>query len=138
MTDKEYREQKKRIQKLIDKWVHTLGLDWWEIIYEYVRGEHDGSETNYMPFTGKGSRYACIMEVSTDYYYRTARMTFYLQTCIDYDDAALERYFVHECMHIFLKAMQTKQKASEEELVATSLASAVIWAREEGRRDAGR
>lgn len=133
MTDKEYREQKKRCETLIKKWVGPLGLNWWELNYEWVRGTHDGSPTTYAPFVGKSEAYTCIMEVSTDYYYKTANIKFYLETIKQYEN--IENYFVHELMHIFLKPMQTKQKAAEEELVATQLANAVIWARQEGKKD---
>lgn len=127
MTDKEYREQKRRIEKLIKKWTAPLGLNWWELQYVWIRGEHDGSETLYMPFTGKDNRYTCVMEVTTDYYYKTATLKFYLETCLGFDDKAIERYFLHELMHIFLKPMQSKGKANEEELVATHLANAFLW-----------
>jgi hypothetical protein len=133
VTDKEYREQKKRIEALIRKWIQPLGLNWWELTYVWIRGTHDGSETVYAPFTGKNEQYACIMEVSTDYYYKTATIKFYLETIKEYED--IERYFVHELMHIFLKPMQSKGKADEEELIATHLANAFIWAREAGQKD---
>jgi len=133
MTDKEYREQKKRCEALIKKWVHELGLNWWHMSYEWIRGSHDGSDMEYRPFTGNQNRFTCIMEVTSDYYYKTACITFYLETIKDYED--IERHFVHELMHIFLKPMQTRQKAAEEELVATQLADAIIWAREAGKTD---
>lgn len=136
MTDKEYLEQKKRIEKLIKKWVGPLGLNWWELAYIWVRGEHDGNNnTDYAPFVdGKTNRWTCIMEVTTDYYYKTATIKFYLETCMGYDDDAIERYFVHELMHIFLKPMHSTKTAHEEELVATHLANAFIWSRIEGER----
>jgi hypothetical protein len=73
------------------------------------------------------------MSVVTDYYYKTAAITFYLETVKEYED--IEQYFVHELMHIFLKPMQTRAKYDEEELVATHLANAFIWAREAGAKD---
>lgn len=134
MTDEEYREQKKRVEALIKKWVDVLGLSWWDMTYVWVRGTHDPLEaTTYAPFTGKNDVYTTIMSVTTDYYYKTASIKFYLETIKDHED--IERYFVHELMHIFLKPMQTKAKAGEEELVATQLATAVIWARDAGRED---
>lgn len=136
MTDKQYKEQKARMKKLINKWVAPLGLNWWKLQYEWIRSDHDGGETTYMPFTGKDQKFTCIMSVVTDYYYKTATIQFYLLTLMDYSDEELERHFVHECMHIHLKAMQTKQKAAEEELVATSLADAFIWVRDAGSKDA--
>lgn len=133
MTDKEYREQKKRIELLIKKWVRVLGLNWWKLTYVYVRGTNDNADTNYAPFTGKNNQFTCIMDVTTDYYYKTATICFYLETIKEYDD--IEAYFVHELMHIFLKPVQTKHKHAEEELVATQLADAIIWARLAGEDD---
>lgn len=137
MTDKEYREQKARVQKLIKKWVRPIGLGWWSLKYHYVRGEYDPSQpTLYAPLSGKDSRWVCIMSVSTDYFYQTAEMTFYLQTLLDYpDDEEVERFFVHELMHIFLKPLQDKRVYKEEELVATQLANAMVWTREAGKDD---
>lgn len=133
MKDKEFNEQKKRIKGLIKKWIRPLGLGWWELTYLYTRGVHNDEEpTTYRPFNGKNGAFTCIMQVTTDYYYKTATMEFFLETCMNYNDEQIERYFVHECMHIFLKSMSTKQKADEEELVATHLASAFIWVREDG------
>lgn len=136
MKDKEYRDQKKRIQKLIDKWVRPIGLGWWSLKYHWVRGEFDPTEpTPYAPFTGENNKYVYIMSVSTDYFYQTANLTFYLQTLLEYpDDEEVEKFFVHELMHIFLKPLQSKQKAGEEELVATQLANAMIWSREAGEK----
>lgn len=134
MTDKEYREQKRRVELLIKKWVQPLGLNWWELTYVWVRGSHDPAEvTNYAPFSGRQGEYTCIMDVSTDYYYKTATIRFFLETIREYDD--IERYFVHELMHIFLKPMQSKGKYAEEELIATHLANAFIWTRTADNKD---
>jgi hypothetical protein len=135
MTDKQFREQKKRITKLIDKWERQLGLRWWTVSHEWAREHKEYSEhTSYEPINVKGN-WECAMCVTSDYYYKQATITFFLPVCADLKDAQLEQSFVHELMHIFLNPMKTKQKAKEEELVATMLASAMIWSREAGHHD---
>lgn len=132
MNDKAYREQKARIDKLIKKWVKPIGLGWWDMKFIYVRGEDD-QPAAYEPPIAKSGQAVCIMSTQTDYYYKFATIKFFMPVIADWDDdKELERFFVHELMHIFLKPMQTRQKFSEEELVATQLAEALIWARLEG------
>lgn len=136
MNDKEYREQKKRIEKLIKKWVDVLGLGWWCLRYNYIRGSHDGGPTAYAPPTDKSGDLVCVMTCTTDYYYKTAELSFYLETLMGYSDRDVERYFIHELMHIHLKPMQTRSKAAEEELVATQLADAFLWVDEKAEKSA--
>lgn len=135
MTDKEFNLQKKRVSALIKKWVKQIGLGWWTIEYEFFRESIDPSEkTTYEPPVISG-RFVCSMATQADYYYRIAKISFYLPECKEISDSRLESCFVHELMHIFLSPMRSKSKSGEEEQVATSLADAIIWAREEGLKD---
>jgi hypothetical protein len=129
MTDKEYRDEKKRLQGLINKWVNPIGLGWYDIKFVWVRSEYDNSVSAYSPIVGKDQRYTCIMATSVDYFYRMASITFFMEVSIQYSPEDLEEYFVHELMHIFLKPLQDKRKFAEEELVATSLAKGFIYIR---------
>jgi len=126
MTDKEYRQQKQRVRKLIKKWVRPLGLNWWRIDFAYERiNKHEGQPT-YAPMD-VGGYFEVVMETRCDPYYLKAHITVYLQVTQDLDDDDLEQSFLHELMHVFLSPMKTKQKAGEEELVATKLAQAFMW-----------
>lgn len=138
MTDKEYSTQKKRVEKLIAKWVKQIGLGWWSITYEWERSlKADPLDSTYKPIDIDGE-WTTFMDCRSDPYYRDAYITFYLPACESLSDKRLERCFVHELLHVFLAPMRTKAKHNEEELVATTLADALIWAREAGYDDAKR
>lgn len=127
MNDKEYIAQKRRIQKLIKKWVRPLGLGWWTINFSYRRESSlMPAETEYHPKTINGTWVSAFITCA-DWCYQTATIECYLNILKDVNDDELEEYFVHELMHIFLSVMHTQDKAGEEELVATQLAKAFIW-----------
>lgn len=130
MTDKEYNEQKRRIQKLATKWVGPLGLKWWKINISYHR-EKSETPTSYMPI--KNGEYVCFMTTTAEPNYLVARIDAYLSEIIDLNDDELEEAFVHELMHIFVSPMSTeiKKKSGDEERVATTLSRAFRWVRQE-------
>jgi hypothetical protein len=126
MTDKDYKIQKKRIQKLIDKWIQPLGLNWWRIDIAYERERKSEGKTEYAP-TDINGEWDTIFDVRCDHNYGKAYITCHLLVTRSLTDAELEESFVHELMHIFVSPMHTKQKAGEEELVATRLAKGLLW-----------
>ena len=126
MNDKEYEKQKKRVNKVFNKWRTPLGLGWWRIDLTYSRETSAGGELVYAA-PSIGGKFTCAMEVTCDFYYKTAIITFYLPTIQFISDQVLDRYMIHELMHIHLKPMQHPERAKEEELVATSLADAILW-----------
>lgn len=124
MTDKEYFFQKKRIQKLARKWVHSLGLGWWNVKIEYDREEPHGDMMSYSPKDVDG-RWVVHMETRCDPNYLKATITCYLLPIANMkNDEELEEMFLHELMHIFVSPMKSDKKAAEEERVATTLARA--------------
>lgn len=126
MTDKEYNVQKKRIRSLIKKWHKAIGMNWWRVEYVYSRERRDDSATTYDP----GQGWDVAADCQTDSNYMTATVTFYLPNIVSIRDEELEEIYLHELMHILINPMQTKQKAAEEERVATTLARAMVWASE--------
>lgn len=126
MNDKDFKEQRSRIRKLIKKWHSSLGLNWWRIEYKFSRDKNSDGPAAYEP---EGSWDVAAM-CEADDNYLTAVITFFLPNIVDIPDNELEEIYLHECMHIFLKPMQTKEKASEEERVATMLSRAMVWASE--------
>lgn len=129
MTDKEYKQQKERVRKLIKRWVRPLGLNWWKIDFVYERSEKTQDDTDYSPKAIKG-KWTCALDTSCDPYYLTAEIRAFLPILQDINDEDLEEYFVHELMHVFLSPMHSKKTAKEEEQVATKLAQAFIWSRD--------
>lgn len=130
MTDKEYRQQRRRIQSLIKKWVQPLGLRWWSINFEYEREDKHSGGSAYAPMD-VGGYWETVMDTRCDPNYLKATITVYCRVIKDMNDDDLELSFLHELMHIFVSPMHTQKTAKEEELVATKLAQAVLWSRKE-------
>lgn len=124
MNDKEYEKQKKRVQKCFYKWRTPLGIGWWRVTLEYSR--EGMSSTRYEPSDHNG-KFACVLAVTSDYYYKTAVIEANLPVIQEVKDEDLDRYMLHELMHLHLKPMQHPDKTEQEELVATSLADAILW-----------
>lgn len=125
MTDKEYREQKRRVQKYFDKWYAVLGMGWYRIDREWdrVRSEETPSE-------------AAV--TSWQWQYRTASITYRLPVIAELDDDKLENVVVHEFAHILTGAMVQNQPDDNRQLMEYStenVARALIWAREAGQKD---
>lgn len=116
VSDKEVREQRVRIEKLIKKWLIPLGLGQWQVDIDYYGdiGSEDDYETIYM---------TC----KANWPYLDAKLAVNLGACATLDDDKLERAFLHELMHIFLNEMRQKEKEDHEERVATQLANAFVW-----------
>ncbi len=132
MDDAELDVQKERIRALNARWRNVLGLDEWEITFNYRDGEfvkHDGS----------GSSDA-IGLTKVDWEYRRATIDFRCDWTGDKDDDELEYVFLHEAMHVLLNGMRAMREAGDnigrsyetlfEEHTATTLARAFIRARD--------
>lgn len=127
MTDKDFKTQQARVRKLFWKWRKPLGLAMWVVTLDYSRERNEASTLTYAPPDVSGF-FSCVFDVHADFYYKTAGITAYLPIVMNVkDDETLERYFVHELMHIILRPMKHKQRSKEEELVATNLADAFLW-----------
>lgn len=125
MTDKEYREQKKRVQKYIDKWFNTLGLGWYRVDINWDRAKSEDAPDE-----------AAI--TSCQWQYRTASITYRLPVIAELDDDKLENVVVHEFAHILTGAMVQNAPESNDQLKeygTECVTRALIWAREAGRKD---
>lgn len=125
MTDKEYREQMKRVQKYIDKWFNTLGLGWYEVDLHWSRVDDDEEKDTAAKTTWR-------------WQYRTAAITFYLPTIAELSDDKLENAVVHEFAHILTGSMVQNQPDDNSQLMeygTETVARALIWAREAGKKD---
>lgn len=126
MTDKEYREVKRKIKKLMKKWLTPLGLRWWRFTLNYIRDRSPERTTDYAP-KSINEIWVAAFTTCCDPWYRTAIIDCFIPTLKDLPEDELEDYFVHELMHIIMSPMHTKQKAKEEEMVATNLALAFTF-----------
>lgn len=135
MTDAEFELQKNRIEPLLKKWCHVLGLGWWRIKAVYEREQDAAPATGTQYHTGKWGR---AMSTNVDWRYASGVITAYLLQTALIDDDELERCIVHECCHIFLNETRTSDKEDwldHEERVATILSRAFIWLRDAVKED---
>ena len=131
MTDKEYRDLKKRLEKIIYDWHGALGLGWWNMEYLYNR---DGKP----PIYSEDTNYCTVMTCEAKWPYLKATIEINMPPLLGLDDETLEADLVHEWMHVFLNEMSEKNDKDHkhEERVATQLAKAFIWTRDKGRKEA--
>lgn len=137
MNDKEFNTQRKRVLKIWNKWRNPLGMGWWKVTIDFSRESKPDGDATYAP-TDVSGKWSCVFDVRCDYMYKTAGVTAYLPIVKNISDEKLERYFLHELMHIHLSAMRHKDRSAEEELVATTLADVVLWVTEEKKLFKGR
>lgn len=126
MTDKEYREQKKRIQGFADKWFKTMGLGWFKVDFEWSRLE-DGE---------------IAAHTNSSWQYKSAIITWYLPHIAKYDDEVIEQTVVHEFAHVLLSGLAQNMIHDDEQMAkqvneyTTELvANAVLWAREARQKE---
>ncbi|MFA6046656.1 MAG: hypothetical protein WC718_16850 [Phycisphaerales bacterium] len=122
MNDAEYAAQKARVQKLIDKWLLPLGLKYWNVTVDFDRTEYVGRDDD------EAANWKQVAKCAVRWQYFQAHMTWRLLVTKDASDEELERYFLHECMHVFLHEMREDDpELAHEERVASMLANAFWW-----------
>jgi hypothetical protein len=126
MTDKEFNQQKKRVQKFWNKWFKTIGLGWFrvEVHWNRLRNEDYPDE---------------VAHTTTNWQYRQAAVTFNLPACVDLNDEVLEEAVIHEMSHILVGGIQDfrdDQAREITEYTVTTVARAILWSREAGSEDA--
>jgi hypothetical protein len=126
MTDKEYREQKRRVQKYIDKWREPMGIGWFRVTFEWSRLE-DGETA---------------ARTLSSWQYKNATITWFLPHLAKFTDDVVEQTVVHEFAHILLSGLAQNQIHDDEsmanqinEYTTEIVANAVMWAREAGQKD---
>lgn len=128
MKDKEYKEQKKRVEKYLNKWAKPIGMGWHKLDIEFSR-EISVDIPDALAVTN------CLWE------YRKALITFYLPIIAETNDDDLEHNVVHELSHVLSWPIwaQLDQSNNETkqigEYATESIANALIWAREAGKED---
>jgi hypothetical protein len=125
MTDKEFNAQQKRVKKVWSKWYDALGLSWYRIDRYWNRSRNEDCADE-------------VANTATNWQYRTAAITFNLPACVDLDDDKLEEVIVHEMSHILVGPIQDfrdDQAREITEYTVTTVARALIWSREAGKKD---
>lgn len=126
MTDKEYRKQKRRVQKYIDKWFKAMGLGWFQVTMTWQR-ERDADSPNTAART------------ISSWQYRSAEIVWFVPALVDNDDDFLEGTVVHEFTHILLSPLllvdAKEDLPLQHEYATECVARAIQWAREAGQKD---
>jgi hypothetical protein len=91
VTDREYKSQKQRVEKILERWVEPCGFGWWRIEHTWHRSIDDVDEN-----------VTRIATTRTLWAYRKAFMHWYLPTIQDMDGDELEHTVVHELCHILV------------------------------------
>ena len=130
MDDAAFEAEQERIRALMDRW---WGRDFdilrgWKVKVIYQR--HQGEQRDV-----SGEPWYCAASCSADWRYLDATITVYCQTTATLDDEELEETFVHECCHVLTNEMR-EEGVEHEERVCTTVARALLDAREQGRQAA--
>lgn len=130
-SDAEYDRNRDRILKLKDKWLAPLGLLWWQIELEYSREP-------LLPDDAQDRKddYCTLARCYAKWQYMRAKIVFNMVDVARLDDEALERTFVHECMHVLVNEMRyygEEGGLAHEERVVCTLTNAFLWVRKVDR-----
>lgn len=128
MTDKDYKQVKSRINKLIDKWYNALGFNgaWYtDFHFSDERKPNDDK---------------VAAETHADYQYAHATITFYAPCMVNMEDDELEQLVVHELCHILASTypnfQDTEDATARFERTVNDFAQAIIRARKAGQKNA--
>lgn len=127
--DSSYRRERKRIERLAEKWLKPLGLLWWHVKISYQRTPLTGANPN------APSDWVSVARCEVSWAYQDVTLTFVLTETEDMTDERLEYAFVHECSHALVNEMRGTPEGEcspHEERVVTHLARAFVWVFEAG------
>lgn len=130
MTDREYRRQKKRLERLVRKWVRPIGLGWFRVRVNYWR---DGIEAER-----EASGFVAVAQTRGHWEYLDFTIDWDMREVAGVDDDELEYMFVHELAHVLIAEAVDGEGGKHIERTATLVAKALIWAREAGQRSGGK
>lgn len=118
MTDSEYKQQKLRVKRYLNKWQKPAGFGWFALNVEFDR-ERDHDEPGTL---GK-----CW----SNWQYRQGTIKFYLPVVEEQRDDELELSVIHELCHLLISPLQNFE--SDEfrkitEYTTSCVAEALYWA----------
>ena len=123
---KERDRQKARVEALFVRWIKRIGLGWWTINVNY-------DDAIVSSRGSLGETWSTVMVCDAQWEYMQATISVSLSQCHGVPDDELERFVVHELMHVFLSEMREKDSKPErkhEERVACTLTNAFMWLRD--------
>lgn len=109
MTDKQYDQQKKRIEKYVNKWLQLFHLHNWKgrCVWERDSKKNNDGETEVLAH--------CF----SDWKYLIYELTFFLSSFVHKSEKDVERIVVHEMLHIVINEMRENRHENEERVVST-------------------
>lgn len=124
MTDREYKQTKARLRKLISKWYKPGGWGWWRTDFNYSDERQPGNN-------------GVAAETHADFKYSHATITFYFPVIKDMSDEELEHTLVHELCHLtgstYPNFQDTDDGVARFERTIDDFAKHIIWASEHVR-----
>lgn len=119
MNDKEYKTQKKRVEKYLKKWIKPMGIKWHRLDVIFDRNYEESDKE-------------ILANSQSLWQYRKASITFYLPVVDKCSDDDLEHNVVHELVHILLAPLWYNCNKSDEmsqinEYTVESITNAFIW-----------
>ena len=115
MTDKEYRDIRKRLEFLIGKWEKLLGLqNSWAISVQLFRGGFDDRSSGN------------VMWTTADWQYRLASIGIDMPLALQETEERLEECIIHELMHVIIRQAMEHDGHEHEEYVCSTLAQAFL------------
>lgn len=130
MDDREYQEQKARVERFTERWLIPLRLDEWHVEVCWHREKEDPDQTP------EGARRPSMMLTEVRWQYNDATIHVYLPSVYEVtDDERVEMIVVHEMMHILTNELRplgemTDEARFHDEHACTMLAKAFLRTRE--------
>jgi len=118
--DKQHKEQRSRLQKLVRKWVRPLGFGWWRIDFHYSGERHPENP-------------GVAGETHADWKYSHATITYYTPVIANMSDEELEHTFVHELCHLPMSGLKIEDSEAGYavfERIVDDYAKHIIWAKD--------
>ena len=121
MTDKQFRKQRKRVQRHFRVWRERLRLTGWEFGFNYHRGPYE---------VNGATNQRCMASAAVDWEYRAATLDFNLAEIARASEREVENCVVHELCHVLVREMRQWATADDglahEERVCTEVAWAFL------------
>jgi predicted SprT family Zn-dependent metalloprotease len=130
VTDKEARQQQRRLGKLIDRWKKRLGMEAWDISHYFDRERFEDNPNT-------------LAETKADWRYEHASISWSLPVVEQHADDELERIVVHEYLHCLTDQLKRYALREHEETAdmhqveqsVTVLTLAVVFAYRTGLQE---
>jgi len=116
------KKTRKRVMKAVNKWLHPLGLGWWEVTLHWHSKPKDVIHT----FQTDHDTDVVAAKMYCDWRYGTADLHINLPAFKCRKQWKIDKMIVHEFVHALVNEMR-EGDINHEERVVTALTKAVFW-----------